>query len=167
MTNAEEIKKRLDELIKDGINTDYASDCEAIDWIITQLRASLEREERLIAAAKDVSEVHELLRTEVEQFKTGIQNFVCPNCKKLAGPFYPVNLITIMEDLKSDLKLADESYHKLCSKNAKLEKERDDYREALERLDREFIQKYHPGENWFPQTLVITEVLAKYPKESK
>jgi hypothetical protein len=43
--------------------------------------------------------------------------------------------------------------------------ERDDYRDALEYFDKEFIQKYHPGENWFPQALVVSEVLARYPKE--
>ncbi len=52
MTNTEEIKKRLDELIKDGVNTDYVSDCEAIDWIIEQLRASLEREEQWRATSE-------------------------------------------------------------------------------------------------------------------
>ena len=35
---------------------------------------------------------------------------------------------------------------------------------AMEQFKTTFLDKYHPGENWFPETLVIGEALEKLKK---
>lgn len=40
------------------------------------------------------------LSREIEEFKYGIQNFRCPSCKNISGPFYPVNLMTELNETK-------------------------------------------------------------------
>ncbi len=117
----EEIKKRLDELIKDGINTDYVSDCEAIDWIIEQLRASLEREDELLAEV-------EKLRAELGAYKSAI---------------------------------VPATFHRTSDEWQKLELERDDYREVLEKY-----AMANEVKGYLHHADLARAVLAKYPKES-
>lgn len=38
---------------------------------------------------------------------------------------------------------------------------------AMEKFNKEFINVYHPGENWFPMTLVIPEALAEIERLEK
>ncbi len=61
MTNVEEIKKRLDEV---ECFSALTKDHDNFDWLITQLRASLEREECLAEGVNHFAEQRALLMQE-------------------------------------------------------------------------------------------------------
>lgn len=50
---------------------------------------------------KAIAEI-ERLRKMIQEFQEGVQNFKCPACHSLAGPFYSVNLMDTINCLEKE-----------------------------------------------------------------
>ncbi len=103
------------------------------------------------------------LQAEIEEFKTGVQNFKCSNCNNIAGPFYNVNLMTELEALRKE---RDECKVNYTNMKDTLVEERDHIRadlklavEALEEVSQSFLIIGVPE--------IVFKTLAKLTKETK
>lgn len=73
-----------------------------------EYHGKLRHEPRLKALAEAVLWANKMIKAqdtagaeqekELAEFKAGVQNFRCPNCKEIAGPFYPVNLVNELKE---------------------------------------------------------------------
>ncbi len=155
MTNAEEIKKRLDEIDNTEKNMGGIGRTDLI-WLITQIRASLERE---------------------AEWKSVINNMGVPNATGLIKEAFDLK-----DELINELSKVNSEWNKaaierddlqiICDANKEMadniRRERDDYRNALIKALRAIMSDYclndppcgcslHRGQ----------EILAKYNKQEK
>lgn len=75
---------------------------------------------------------------EIKNFKDGIQNFRCPHCKEIAGPFYPVNLV---HELKQQSEALREAYSHI-SNYAQLLREAKDMARYLAEMRNDYATEW-------------------------
>lgn len=79
------------ELTKENIDAQFCS-----DFLKDEIRILFRRADRL--------------EEEVKKFMAGVNNFRCPSCKAIAGPYYPINLCSELDNLGEENKRLREEY---------------------------------------------------------
>ncbi len=156
MSTHDEIKKRLDgleEAYRNGASSGYFSSLvqEHLMWLITQLRASLEREEKLIEINKLAVIEYIKIKDERDELR-----------HKCSGIYQAGHYLALQGQLDSSKAFADDIIESL--KN-----ELDDYRDILEKYAHIPIanDEFNSSRSKSNQFSPAKEVLAKYPREDK